>query len=448
MTFERTEAIILRELMTNQVFVDRCLPDLDASFFLDHDERILFEAIQAHIVKFNQLPTEQTVTVALDDRPGDFDHDPVLEYLRRLVLPYTRDSLEWLMFQTGQFIRDKGVHVGVLSAIAVLDKQEKKKTLDECLDQIREAHDFKWNGSGDLNLDDWEPLFTFLQSPDEKFPFAINKLNEMTCGGPSRKTVTVVVAPTNTGKSLVLCHHAAEYLRQHRNVVYITLEMADKKILKRIYANLLDTELNTLDRWSRDQWSDASDTLTNLGKLKVKEYPSRSAHAGNFRTYLKELRTREKFIPDVVIIDYLNECTSRTMRYGKNIGMYQYVGSICSELRALATEFDAVLWTATQTNRDGYDGDPDLKNTSESAQTNHTGDLILGVQKDQMEDQLRFKVMKTRDQQHKDAVFIVGVNRAKMRLFDIENPAIEAAAINAKRKQLSKNRTTKLFMED
>jgi hypothetical protein len=202
--------------------------------------------------------------------------------------------------------------------------------------------------------------------------------------------------------------------------------------------------MNDLESWTKDQWVGATEGLGKLGKLKVREYPSRSAHAGNFRRYLAELKAKEKFVPDVIIVDYLNECRSQAMKFGQTIGSYQYFGSICSELRALATDFNAVVWTATQTNRDGYEGEPDLKNTSESAQINSGADLILGVNRDKVfPDHLCFRVLKNRDAEHKDRVFMVGVDRARMRLYDDADSIKALEQMNSKRSELQKRKSGK-----
>jgi replicative DNA helicase len=447
MTFDRTESIILHELLVNQKYGEKFVPHLEPELFLDRTERAIYEEIRRYIKQFDQLPTEQAITVALGDRK-DFPQEHYEETVAYLKAIFNhRQSSEsnpaWLESQTVKFIREKSMHNGVIDLIQVLEKNGKHKNVGECLSKIEKADCFTLDDTPGLDLD-WEPLFEFLQSPDEKFPFQLDILNRMTCGGPNRKTVTVVVAPPNTGKSLILCHQAAEYLRQGRNVVYITLEMADKIVLKRIFANLLDTNMSDLEGWTRAQWAAAADELGDLGKLKIREYASRAAHVGNFRQYLAELKSKEKFAPDVIIVDYLNECRSQNMKFGQSVGSYQYFGSICSELRALATDLNAVLWTATQTNRDGYEGDPDLKNTSESAQINSGADLIIGVQKDDnVQDALLFRVLKNRDAEHKDRKFMVGVNRSKMRLFDRDDPFKVADDMNAKREEIQKRKSRK-----
>src|SRR5579863_8890334 len=322
MIFDRTESIILHELLVSQKYGETFIPHLEPELFLDRAEQAIYEEIRRYIKKFDQLPTEQALTVALGDRK-DFpqeNYEDAVEYVKAIF--NQRQSTEsdgaWLENQTEKFIRERLMHNGVLDLIHALEKNGKHKNVKECISQIEKADCFTLEDTHGLSLD-WEPLFEYLQSPDEKFPFQVNKLNEMTCGGPSRKTVTVVVAPTNSGKSLILCHQAAEYLRQGRNVIYITLEMADKIVLKRIFANLLDTDMNVLEGWTRDQWAEAVEGLGGLGKLKVREYASRSAHVGNFRQYLAELKSKEKFVPDVIIVDYLNECRSQNMKYGQSV---------------------------------------------------------------------------------------------------------------------------------
>jgi len=446
MTPARLETIILHELIVNQKYGERFLSHLKPEFFQDHSERAICEEVRRYITKYGQLPTEQALKVAVGDRLSlqQEEYEEAVAYLEAICGELKSDASDaWLEDQTVKFIREKGVYNGVVDLIAALDKTTKKKAVVECLEEIANAQAFTVDEIPGLGLD-WKPVFEFLQFPDERFPFQLGILNKMTCGGPSRKTVTVVVAPTNVGKSLVLCHQAAEYLRQGRNVVYITLEMADKVVLKRIFANLLDANMTELNGWTKDQWVEAVDGLGEQGRLKVREYPSRSAHAGNFRQYLADLKSKDKFVPDVILVDYLNECRSQRMKYGQNVGSYQYIGSICSELRALATDLNAVVWTATQTNRDGYEGDPDLKNTSESAQINSGADLILGVNRDELvPDHLRFRVLKNRDAEHKDKVFMVGVNRGKMRLFDLEDPFTVGEQMNVKRGAIQERKTRK-----
>lgn len=447
MTYDRTRSahIVLSEMLHNSEYGRRYVRFLVPEYFTDRIESLIFEQIKKHILQYDAPPSLEQLVIAIHDwtrLEGDDleDCDQLIgSFYNEPPIPRTP---EWMKDQTESFIREQGTHVAIVDAISTLDGKG-KVDFPTALETAIKAYQFSLDDAPGLSLE-WEPLFEFLQSPDEKFPFDINILNEMTCGGPSRKTVTVIVAPTNTGKSLILCHQAAEYLRQGKNVVYITLEMADKKVLKRIYANLLDADINALDGWTRERWQKSIDGLGVLGKLKIREYASRTAHAGHFAQYLNELKQREGFVPDVIIVDYLNECLSRTMRYSKNISLYQYVGSIASELRAIATEHNAVLLTATQTNRDGYAGDPDLKNTSESAQINSGADLIIGVIKDEhFPDKLRLRVLKNRDGEMKDRVFMVGVNRAKMRLYDIDDPLQAREDMQEKREAIAKRRSVK-----
>lgn len=447
MTYDRsrTAHIVLSELLHNREYGRRYVRFLVPEYFTDKIESLIFDQIKKHILQYDAPPSLEQLVIAIHDWTK-LDGDD-LEDCDKLMssffdeLPNPRTP-EWMKDQTESFIREQGTHVAIVDVICALEGKA-KTSVPAALETASQAYQFSLDDAPGLSLE-WEPLFESLQSPDEKFPFGVNILNEMTCGGPSRKTVTVIVAPTNTGKSLILCHQAAEYLRQGRNVVYITLEMADKKVLKRIYANLLNTDINTLDGWTRERWQKSVQGLGTLGKLKVREYASRTAHAGQFAQYLNELKQREGFVPDVIVVDYLNECLSRTMRYSKNVSLYQYVGSIASELRAIATEHNAVLLTATQTNRDGYAGDPDLKNTSESAQINSGADLIIGVNKDEhFPDKLRFRVLKNRDGEMRDHVFLVGVNRAKMRLYDIDDPLQTQENIQEKREAISKRKSAK-----
>jgi DnaB-like helicase C terminal domain len=444
MTTDRIESIILHSLMSNQKYGDTFLPHLKPELFGDRTERAICEGIRRYRTKYQQVPTAQAVTVTLSDQDlSQEDYEEAVKHVEAMDEWKSAEPDAWLEDQTAKFIRDRSLFNAVLDLIHAQDGRNTKRSIEQCVEEICKANLFTLDQTPGLGLD-WEPLFEYLQSPDEKFPFQVDILNKMTCGGPSRKTVTVVVAPTNSGKSLILCHQAAEYLRQGRNVIYITLEMADKIVLKRIFANLLDTDMNVLEGWTKDQWAVAVEGLGKLGKLKVREYASRSAHVGNFRQYLAELKSKEKFVPDVIIVDYLNECRSQSMKFGQSVGSYQYFGSICSELRALATDCNAVVWTATQTNRDGYEGDPDLKNTSESAQINSGADLSIGVQKDDnLQDALLFRVLKNRDAEHKDRKFMVGVDRRKMRLFDRDDPEKVAEQMNVKRGEIQMRKSRK-----
>jgi hypothetical protein len=442
---ERTAAIILREMMRDEVYAKRFLTHLKPEHFQDRVERAMCDGIQGHLRKYGRAPTPEELLIGIQPVLGGElsleDHDEARQYLGGMaddksVVP----SRAWLSDKTVEFIRENGRHNTVLEIIEALDR---KTPIAPLLKELEAADSFTLDDAPGLDLD-WVPLFDYLQAPGEKFPFEVEKLQEVTCGGPSRKTVSIVIAPTNVGKSLVLCHQAAEYLRQGRHVLYITLEMADVKILKRIYANLLDTELDTLDGWTREQWAGAARGLGKLGKLKVREYASRSAHVGHFTSYLNELKQKDDFTPDVIMVDYLNECLSRTMKYGKNIGMYQYIGAISSELRAMATEHNTVIWTATQTNREGYDGEPDLKNTSESAQVNHTGDLIIGINRDTTRaDRLILRILKNRDRQLKGQIFKLCVNTAKMRLYDVDDPGERQREYVAKREVIQQRKSSK-----
>jgi hypothetical protein len=444
MTAPRFEHVILSEILRNPDYRN-LLFDLQADYFGDLQERIICSCIMAHIERYSQPPTCEALVLAIDDawpNANDEDRQECRELAQSLHAdPPEPRSIDWLKCETEKFIRAEGFRA-CLSRCIALDDAGKHAEANAAVDEARKMRDYKIDDPPGLRLD-WKPLYESLQALDEQFPFAIPKLDEMTCGGPTRQTLNIWQAATGTGKSLVMCHQSADNLREHRKVLYITLELGGKKVLHRIFANLLDTPYGTLADWTDKQWSAATETLNiPADRLRIRHYTS-EAHAGDFTRYINQLKQREGFVPDVIFIDYLNECSSKRMKYSKGVGTYQYVGSVAGELRDIAIETNTVLWTATQTNRDGFDELGDLKNTSDSNQTNNKGDLIISINRiDGRDDSLLFTVLKTRDTEHNRTPFWLRVDRSKMRLYD-SSETYEADQVMQVLKQKRKTNTPK-----
>jgi DnaB-like helicase C terminal domain len=380
------------------------------------------------------------VSAYLSKAPGVSyaEYDDFLIDLKTIASYTGNEVADWMNDATLRFCRTR-MRNAVLYEIVDYDEPDRKSkaTIAELAAQLVKADSFTLEDDS-VCMDgwNWRSLAAEIRNPETLFPFRLSILNEMTGGGTTRQTLNVLLAPTNKGKSLVMVDFAAAYLQEGRNVLYITLEMSAEKTKRRVYANLLDTEYDVFGKlpdhppWTDQQWSDAFAKLGPHGQFKIRQYAPGSAHAGHFRQLLETLKTKQNFVPDAIFVDYLNKCQAHSMKYGKSVGMYQVIGAVAEELRAIAVDYNIVVWSATQTNRDGYHEVPDLEHTSESAKTNMEGDLIIGFN-DAPDDRdaLVFAVRKNRDAGRVDKPFVVGVNRAKMTLIDrpvIQQPKAQA----------------------
>jgi len=426
------ENLILKTLIHDEEYARRTLPYVKAEYFSDPNEKIIYEEIQEYVLKYNNPPTKEALVVQMDDRSNLSDKQ--FGEIKQVVsnYDYEQQNNEWLLDATEKFCQEKSLYNAIMDSIAIIDGNSKddKGSIPTLLSTALSVsfdpyigHDF---------LENHEERYDFYHKKEERIPFNLSYLNEVTKGGLPKKTLNVILAGTGVGKSLFMCHCAADNLMQGKNVLYITMEMAEEMIAQRIDTNLLNVSIESLMEMPKPIYERKMGRVKNktAGKLIVKEYPTASAHVGHFRHLLNELKLKKNFVPDIIYIDYLNICASSRMKAGASVNSYTLVKSIAEEIRGLAVEFKLPIVTATQTTRSGYsNSDIDLTDTSESFGLPATADLMLAlISTEELEElgQLMIKQLKNRfGNPNKHKRFVVGVDRSKMKLFDAEDAAQE-----------------------
>ena len=427
---DRIERIILKNLFYKEDFTRKALPFIKPEFFTNHNESTLFGEVYEFVNKYKNLPTKETILVELNKRK-DLKEDELTE-IKTIVnkLDKQEVELQWLLDTTEQFCKDRAVHNAVLEGIQILDGKDKKQNPEAIPTILAEALAVSFdNHIGHDYIDDAEARFEFYHKREKRFKFDLNYFNRITKGGVPSKTLNIALAGTGVGKSLFMCHAASNWLTQGKNVLYITLEMAEERIAERVDANLFDVTIDDLHAMPKDMYDNKVSKLQKktIGQLIIKEYPTASAHSGHFRALLNELSLKKTFKPDVVFIDYLNICASSRFK-GGNISSYFYIKAIAEELRGLAVEFDVPIFSATQTTRSGFTStDIGLEDTAESFGLPATADFMFAlISNDELDqlNQLKVKQLKNRfGDPSMNRSFIIGVDRSKMRLFDVEASA-------------------------
>ena len=425
------EQTILGALISNEEYVRKTIPFLKDEYFGDFSEKTLFNLIAKHIEDYNTLPTKEILRISLSDsnKLNEQQASDAERMISGLAYDKATDD-EWLFDQTEKFCQDKAVYNAVKESILVLDGHNKNLDRGSIPTLLSDALavSFDTNIGHDF-LDDFQQRYDFYHTKENKIEFDIEMLNKITKGGVSRKALCMILAGTGVGKSLAMCHFAAANLMHGQNVLYITMEMAEEKIAERIDANLLDLTIDELHDIPRDVYASRVNSVmkrTN-GRLKIKEYPTGTANVNHFRFLLNELKLKQKFVPDIIYIDYLNICSSARVKMGSSVNTYTFVKSIAEELRGLAVEFNVPVFSATQSNREAQTAsDIDLTNTSESIGLPQTADFMIAlISTEELEQlgQLMIKQLKNRwgdPSTHRR--FVVGVDRSKMRLFDSDDP--------------------------
>ena len=392
--------------------------------------RQLFKQVGLYVQKYNKLPTQESFKIELDDADNfnDEQYRHAVEILPEIFKTEKIDN-EWLIDKTEKWCQDRALHNAVMESISIIDGKHQslsKNALPEILSDAL-AVNFDANIGHDY-IENFSERYEFYHKEEERIPFDLDYFNKITKGGLPNKTLNIALAGTGVGKSLFMCHVGAAALTEGKNVLYITMEMAEERIAERIDANLLNIPIDQLDKLSKDMFSQKVSQLAKQtnGRLIVKEYPTGSAHSGHFRALLNELKLKKKFEPDIIFIDYLNICASSRMKgMGGAINSYTYVKAIAEELRGLAVEFDVPVLSATQTTRSGYsNSDVGLEDTSESFGLPATADLmfaLVSTEELEQQGQIMVKQLKNRynDPTYKKR-FILGIDRSKMRLFDID----------------------------
>ena len=430
MNNERIENTILTNLFYNENYTRKTLPFIKPYYFSKKDERELYAEVEKFVTKYKNLPTKEAILIELNNRK-DLNEE---EYkgIKDLVsgISYEEVDLQWLLDTTEKFCKDRAVHNAVLDGIKILDNKDKTRTPEAIPSILADALAVSFdNHIGHDYIEDAKARFDWYHTKEKRYPFDLSFFNRITKGGVPSKTLNIALAGTGVGKSLFMCHCASSFLTQGQNVLYITLEMAEERIAERIDANLFDVTIDDLHAMPKDLYDSKLSKLEGKtkGKLIIKEYPTASAHSGHFRSLLNELSLKKSFKPQVIFIDYLNICASSRFK-GGNISSYFYVKAIAEELRGLAVEFDVPIFSATQTTRTGFvSTDIGLEDTSESFGLPATADFMFALMSnEELESlgQMKVKQLKNRyNDPSMNRSFIVGIDKSKMRLYDVENTA-------------------------
>jgi len=428
----KIEEITLSKLILNDTYTRKVIPFIKDEYFDSPSHKVLFSTLSDYVNKFETLPEPNALKIEVEKR-RDITEE-IYREVENFIDNLDRDQYndDWLIETTEKWCKEKAIYLALMESVKIADGQDKTRTKDAIPSIMSEALGVCFDEHvGHDYIKDSDDRYDFYHKKEEKIPFDIEYLNKITKGGLPNKTLNIALAGTGVGKSLFMCHLASSVLLQGRNVLYITMEMAEEKIAERIDANLLDIPIQQLTSplLTKEKYSSKLLELTKKtqGKLIIKEYPTASAHVGHFKALLNELSMKKGFSPDIIFVDYLNICASARYK-GTIVNSYTYVKAIAEELRGLAVEFNLPIVSATQTTRAGFgSSDPDLTDTSESFGLPATADLMLAlISNEEMEElgQIMIKQLKNR---YNDPTmykrFVVGIDRAKMRLYDCDQGA-------------------------
>jgi hypothetical protein len=425
------EKTILTSLVTNDSFLRKVIPFIKDEYFQGTIEREVFSEIDAYVTNYSNIPSKEALIIGVGKRTNltDETYSKVKEYINDIE-PIKVD-IDWLVDETEQFCKDRSVYNAVLKSISIIDGKEKDLTPNALPDILSEALAVSFDSNiGHDYYDSADDRYEFYHRDEEKIPFDLELLNKITKGGLTNKSLLCWLASTGVGKSLVMCHQAAAAMAIGKNVLYITLEMSEERIAERIDANLMDVNISNIPLFNKMEFDRKIDKVKKKchGKLIIKEYPTSSAHVGHFEHLLDELKIKKAFKPDIIFVDYINLCASKRFKAGNNQNSYTIIKSIAEELRGLAVVQNVPIVTATQVNRSGAgDADIDLTNTAESFGLPATVDLMLAlISTDELEElgQMMIKQLKNRyNDINYYKKFVVGIDRGKMRLYDLEKNA-------------------------
>jgi len=428
---DRIERTILTNLIYNEDFLRKVLPFIEPDYFDSRIERVVFEEIANFIAKYDKMPTKEILGIEIKDRT-DLTQQ---EYSETVEVSNSLENEEinqqWLLDSTEKWCKDRAIYLALMESIRIADGGDEKKNRDAIPAILQDALAVCFdNNVGHDYLEDYEDRYNFYHQKEDKIPFDLEFFNKITKGGLPNKTLNIALAGTGVGKSLFMCHVASSVLLQGKNVLYITLEMAEEKIAERIDANLLNVNIQDIGELPKQMFENKVNNLAKKtqGTLIIKEYPTAAAHEGHFRSLLNELQLKRSFKPDIIFIDYLNICASS--RYSKmgSVNSYSYIKSIAEELRGLAVEAQVPIVSATQTTRSGYSSsDVDLTDTSESFGLPATADLMFAlISTEELEGLGQIMVKQLKNRYNDPTIFkrfVVGIDRAKMRLYDCEQSA-------------------------
>ena len=428
----RIEQTILRHLVHKENFARKALPFLRDEYFSDSSERLIYHRINEFVQKYNDIPSREALEIDLEQikNLSEDQYSGCVDIIRSLEEPEPIDD-QWLIDETERFCQDRAIYNAIMDSIGIIDGKDKDRTKGSIPEILTSALAVSFDSHiGHDFLEDYEDRFDFYHRVEERIPFDLEMLNTITRGGLPRKSLNIILAGTGVGKTLAMCHMAASNLVLGKNVLYITMEMAEEKIAERIDANLLNVAVDELAQLPKNSYEKKVERVRNktVGKLIIKEFPTASAHVGHLRHLLNELQLKRSFVPDIIYIDYLNICLSARIKAGANVNSYTYVKAIAEELRGLAVEKNLPIVSATQTTRTGYsNSDPGLEDTSESFGLPATADFMIAlVSSDQLSDLNQIMIKQLKNRYNDPTInrrFVVGVDRAKMRMYDLDDSA-------------------------
>ena len=452
---ERVPLTILKNLIHNETYTRQVLPFIQPDYFEERIDRIVFEEISKFLDKYDKTPTKEVLHIEVEKRVDVTEEE--YKSVEQLIsaLDTGESESKWLLDTTEEWCKSRAIYLALIKSIQIADGQDEHKKPEAIPNILSDALAVGFDQHvGHDYIGDSDDRFAYYHRVENKIPFDLEYLNKITSGGISDKTLNIALAGTGVGKSLFMCHHASSVLLQGKNVLYITMEMAEEKIAERIDANLLDTNIKDIQELPEKIFNKK---ITNIskkteGKLIVKEYPTASAHCGHFKSLLQELKLKKSFAPDIIFVDYLNICASSRYRSAVNVNSYSYVKAIAEELRGLAVEFSLPIVSATQTTRSGFaSSDPNLTDTSESFGLPATADLMFAlISTEELEGLNQIMVKQLKNRYNDPTInkrFVLGIDRAKMRLYDVEQGAqqdivedIEVVQHNKKEQSQSKSK--------
>ncbi len=428
---ERIERTALRNLIHNEVYCRKVLPFIKEEYFTDRLEKLVFSEIYKFVNKYNNLPTKESLSIEINSNKGINEEE--FKKVTDIIATLNPEpvNLEWLVETTEKFCKDRSIHNAVLTGIQIIDGKDKDHTPEYLPELLTNALGVSFDQKvGHDYLQESKERFDFYKKKEERLELDLDFFNKITRGGIPSKTLNICLAGTGVGKTMFMTHLASSVLLQGKNVLYITLEMAEERIAERIDSNLLNVAMSDLPELPKMMYQDKIKSLEEKtkGKLIIKEYPTASAHAGHFKILLNELAIKKSFKPDVIYIDYLNLCVSSRLKAGSSVNSYTIVKSIAEELRGLAVEHDLPIFSATQTTRTGFGStDIGLEDTSESFGLPATADFMFAIiSSEELEKKNQFLIKQLKNRYNDPTInrkFMLGVDRSKMRVYDVEQAA-------------------------
>ena len=425
------EQLVIKNLLLDEEYVRKAMPFIKSEYFADTTGKKLFNVLSKYFIDYSAIPTKEALEIEVGQLKdiSDDQHQEIVKAINNIDTE--KSEFEWILDTTEKWCKERALYLALMSSIKIAEGNDEQRAAGAIPSILSEALAVTFdNHIGHDYLEDYEERYDFYHQKEEKIPFDLEFFNKITKGGLPNKTLNVALAGTGVGKSLFMCHCASSVLLQGKNVLYITLEMAEEKIAERIDSNLLNCDIQNITELPKIMFENKVTSISKKtqGKLVIKEYPTASAHVGHFRALLNDLALKKSFKPDIIYIDYLNICASS--RYSKlgNVNSYSYIKAIAEELRGLAVEACVPIVSATQTTRSGYgSSDVDLTDTSESFGLPATADLMFAlISTEELEEISQIMVKQLKNRYNDPTInkrFVVGIDRAKMRLYDVEQSA-------------------------